>query len=98
MFSHYVTIAVSLFALGLIGVLIRRNLVLILLCVELMLNAINIIFVAGAHYFAIGEARLYVFFVLTISAAEVAVGLVLVLSLFREFDSIDVDDLSELKW
>jgi NADH-quinone oxidoreductase subunit K len=98
MFQHYLLVAVTLFGLGLLGVLLRRNLVLILLCVELMLNAVNIIFVAGAHYFGIGEARLYVFFVLTISAAEVAVGLVLVLSLFKRFNSIDIGDLQEMKW
>lgn len=98
MFQHYILVAVTLFGLGLLGVLLRRNLVLILLCVELMLNAINLIFVSGGHYLGLGEARLYVFFVLTISAAEVAVGLVLVLSLFRRYDSIDVADLSEMKW
>ncbi len=98
MFQQYLLVALTLFGLGLLGVLLRRNLILILLCVELMLNAVNIIFVAGAHYFGFGEARLYVFFVLTISAAEVAVGLVLVLSLFKRFQSIDIADLREMKW
>lgn len=98
MFQHYILVAVTLFGMGLLGVLLRRNLVLILLCVELMLNAVNLIFVSGAHYLGLGEARLYVFFVLTISAAEVAVGLVLVLSLFKRYDSIDVADLQEMKW
>jgi NADH-quinone oxidoreductase subunit K len=98
MLQYYVGVAIGLFTIGLIGVLLRRNIVLILLCVELMLNSLNIVFVAAGHYLSAADAYLFVFFILTISAAEVAVGLVLVLSLYRRYDSIDVDQLSELKW
>lgn len=98
MLNHYIVLAVTLFGLGLLGVLLRRNMVLILLCVELMLNSLNLIFVAGSQFLSIGAGRLYVFFVLTVSAAEVAVGLVLVMVLFKEYETIDVEDLSELKW
>ncbi len=98
MFHYYLLVALSLFTIGLIGVLLRRNLVLILLCVELMLNSLNVIFVAGGHYFSGSDARMFVLFILTVSAAEVAVGLVLVLSLYRQYDSLDVNYLSELKW
>lgn len=98
MFSHYVVLAVTLFGLGLLGVLLRRNMVLILLCVELMLNSLNLIFVAGGQYLSLGSGRLFVFFVLTVSAAEVAVGLILVMSLFKEYDTVDINDLSEMKW
>lgn len=98
MFQLYISVAVGLFGLGLIGVLLRNNLILILLCVELMLNSVNIIFVAAAHYLSMGEALLFVFFILTISAAEVAVGLVLVLSLYKQYNSVDVNELMEMKW
>ncbi|MFB6345738.1 MAG: NADH-quinone oxidoreductase subunit NuoK [bacterium] len=98
MLNHYIVLAVSLFGIGLLGVLLRRNMVIILLCVELMLNSLNLIFVAGSQYLSLAAGRLYVFFVLTVSAAEVAVGLVLVMTLFKTYDTIDINDLSEMKW
>ncbi|MFB6355762.1 MAG: NADH-quinone oxidoreductase subunit NuoK [bacterium] len=80
-YEHYLLIAGLLFSIGLLGVLIRRNLVVVLLCIELMLNAVNLIFVSASHFLGAGEGLMFVFFVLTVSAAEVAVGLALVISL-----------------
>lgn len=98
MFYHFAIVALALFGVGLMGVLLRRNMILMLLSIELMLNATNILFVAGQRYLAADFGRLYVFFVLSLSAAEVAVGLALVVVLFRTLDTINVDDLSEMKF
>ncbi len=98
MFHLYLMVALWLFGIGLIGVLIRRNIIVILLCIELMLTAVNLIFVASAFQLGIAGARLFVFFVLTVSAAEVAVGLSIVLSLYRRYRIVDSDELAELKW
>ncbi len=98
MFPYYLVVAVILFGIGFLGVLIRRNLVVVLLCIELMLNSANLIFVAAGNFLATGHGRIFVFFVLTVSAAEVAVGLALVVALYRRFNTVNIDDLSELKW
>jgi len=98
MFYHYVIVALILFGIGLMGVLLRRNMILVLLSIELMLNATNVIFVAAQRYLAADAGRLLVFFVLTVSAAEVAVGLALVVVMYRTVGTINVDDLSELNF
>lgn len=98
MLSLYVMVALGLFLIGTFGVLLRRNLVLVLLSIELMLNAVNLIFVAASRYSGAGDGRVFVFFVLTISAAEVAVGLSLVVSLYKRLSTVNIDDLAELKW
>lgn len=98
MFPYYLVVAVILFGIGFLGVMIRRNLVVVLLCIELMLNSANLVFVAVSNFLATGHGRVFVFFVLTVSAAEVAVGLALVVALYRRFNTVNIDDLSELKW
>lgn len=98
MYPYYLLVALVLFSVGLLGVLLRRNLVIILLSIELMLNSVNLIFVAASHFLGSGDGRIFVFFVLTVSAAEVAVGLALVIAIFRRTGSIDIDELRELKW
>lgn len=98
MYPYYLLVSILLFSIGLLGVLIRRNLVIVLLSIELMLNSVNLIFVSASHYLASGDGRIFVFFVLTVSAAEVAVGLALVISIFRRLGTIDMDELRELKW
>lgn len=98
MYPYYLLVALVLFSIGLLGVLLRRNLVIILLSIELMLNSVNLIFVSASHYLATGDGRIFVFFVLTVSAAEVAVGLALVIAIFRKTGSIDLNKLRELKW
>jgi NADH-quinone oxidoreductase subunit K len=97
-YPYYLLVSIVLFSIGLLGVLLRRNLVVVLLCVELMLNSTNLIFVSASQYLSAGDGRVFVFFILTVSAAEVAVGLALVISIFRRMDSIDMDQLKELKW
>jgi NADH-quinone oxidoreductase subunit K len=95
--SGFLVVSVILFTLGALGVLIRRNAIIIFMSVELMLNAANLAFVAFARGYDLLSGQLFVFFVMTVSAAEVAVGLALIVAIFRSKHSIDVDQMSSLK-
>jgi NADH-quinone oxidoreductase subunit K len=95
--SYYLAISAFLFAMGALGVLIRRNPLIIFMSVELMLNAANLAFVAFASSFGVLTGQIFVFFVMTVSAAEVAVGLALIVVIFRTKHSIDVDLMNSLK-
>src|ERR687889_2640430 len=95
--SYYVVLSAIVFTTGLVGVLIRRNIIVILLSVELMLNATNINFVAFSEYFHNVAGQVFVFFALTVAAAEVAVGLAIFISLHPAHASIYVDDLNFFK-
>jgi len=95
--SYYVALSAILFTLGVMGVLIRRNAIIIFMSVELMLNAANLVFVAFARQFMLLDGQVFVFFVMTVAAAEVAVGLALIVTIFRTKKSISVDDLNSLK-
>ncbi len=96
--NYYLGLSVALFALGVAGVLIRRNILIILMCLEMMLNAVNLAFIGFADHFKAVDGQMFVFFVLTVAAAEVAVGLALVVAIFRQRASVYVDDLNILKW
>ena len=93
----YLGLSAALFSLGVIGVLVRRNAIIIFMSVELMLNSANLAFVAFARYFNRLDGQIIVFFVMTVAAAEVAVGLALIVAIFRSKHSIDVDQMSSLK-
>jgi NADH-quinone oxidoreductase subunit K len=95
---YYVILSAIVFLTGVMGVLIRRNIIVILLSVELMLNATNINFVAFSEYFHNVTGQVFVFFALTVAAAEVAVGLAIIIALYRSQSSINVDDFRLLKW
>ncbi len=95
---HYLFLSAALFALGVIGVMIRRNLIVVLMCLELMLNAVNLSFVAFARYLNSMEGQIFVLFVMVVAAAEVAVGLAIAVAIFREKGSIDINDINILKW
>jgi len=100
--NYYLILAAALFSMGAIGVLIRRNSLVIFMSVELMLNAANLTFVTFAKMFGTNAAsvhngQIFVFFVMTVAAAEVAVGLALIVAIFRKKQSIDVDQLNNLK-
>ena len=95
--SGFLTVSAILFTMGALGVLIRRNAIIIFMSVELMLNAANLAFVAFARSYNVLSGQLFVFFVMTVSAAEVAVGLALIVAIFRSKHSIDVDQMSSLK-
>ena len=95
--SYFFALSAILFALGALGVLIRRNAIIIFMSIELMLNAANLLFVAFARSFESLDGQIYVFFVIAVAAAEVAVGLALIVTIFRTKHSIDIDELSSLK-
>ena len=93
----YLALSAALFSIGVIGVLIRRNAIVIFMSVELMLNSANLAFVAFARYFQHLDGQIIVFFVMTVAAAEVAVGLALIVAIFKSKKSINVDDISLMK-
>jgi NADH-quinone oxidoreductase subunit K len=95
--THYVSLSAVLFIIGVAGVLIRRNAILIFMSVELMLNAANLAFVAFARHFDRLDGQIIAFFVMTVAAAEVAVGLALIVTIFKSKLSIDVDEISSMK-
>ena len=96
--SHYLIVSAMLFAIGTAGVFLRRNLITILLSIEIMLNAVNLTFVAAGRQFAAVDGQIIVFFVMTVAAAEAAVGLALVIALFRHRESLNPDAFTSLKW
>ena len=95
--SYYLALSAILFSMGAMGVLIRRNALVVFMSIELMLNAANLAFVAFAKGYGVFTGQLFVFFVMTVAAAEVAVGLALIVSIFRSKQSIDVDQMSSMK-
>ncbi len=95
--QFFLVLSVLMFVIGIVGVLVRRNAIVIFMCLELMFNAANLAFVAFASYYNALEGQLFVFFVIAVAAAEVAVGLALMVAIFRAKHSIDVDQMSSLK-
>jgi NADH-quinone oxidoreductase subunit K len=96
--NHYLALSALLFAIGVAGIFLRRNLITLLLSVEIMLNAVNLTFVAAGRYYAAVDGQIIVFFVMTVAAAEAAVGLALVIALFRHRESLNPDAFTSLKW
>ncbi len=96
--SDYVILSAILFAIGVAGVLTRRNVIVIFMCIELMLNAVNLSFVAFARHLGSGSGQVFVFFVMAVAAAEVAVGLAIIIALFRNRETVDVGEVNILKW
>jgi NADH-quinone oxidoreductase subunit K len=95
--SYYVALSAILFTLGVVGVLTRRNAIIIFMSIELMLNSANLLFVAFAREFQQLDGQIFVFFIMTVAAAEVAVGLALIVTIFRTKQSINVDEINQLK-
>jgi NADH-quinone oxidoreductase subunit K len=95
--TPYVLLSAILFALGVIGVLVRRNALMIFMSIELMLNSANLALVAFARQWGQLDGQMFVFFIMTVAAAEVAVGLALIVTIFRARRSTNVDDLAQLK-
>lgn len=96
--SYYLILSGIMFITGVVGVLLRRNIIIILLSVELMLNATNINFVAFSQYLHDVAGQVFVFFALTVAAAEVAVGLAIIIALYRAKSAINIDEFQLLKW
>lgn len=95
--SWYLALSAVLFTIGVAGVIIKRNVLSMFMCIELMLNAVNLTFVAFSSYFRDVTGQLFVFIVMTVAAAEAAVGLGIIIAIFRNRESLDVDDASIMK-
>ncbi|MBW7860235.1 MAG: NADH-quinone oxidoreductase subunit NuoK [Rhodocyclaceae bacterium] len=96
--SHYLILGAILFAIGVVGIFLnRKNLIVLLMAIELMLLAVNINFVAFSHYMGDLAGQIFVFFILTVAAAESAIGLAILVVLFRNLRTINVEDLDSLK-
>jgi len=95
--SYYLGLSAVLFVTGILGVLLRRNALVIFMSLELMFNASNLLFVAFSAYYKILTGQIFVFFVMAVAAAEVAVGLALMVAIFRTKHSVDVDQVNVLK-
>ena len=96
--NNYLIVSAILFAIGTIGVLTRRNAIVIFMCVELMLNAVNLTFIALSKYLGNIDGQIFVFFVMTVAAAEAAVGLALMIAFYKNRESIDVEEVNLMKW
>ncbi len=96
--QHYLLLSAILFVLGVTGVMVRRNLVIVLMSLELMLNAVNLTFIAFSRYLDSVEGQVFVLFVMVVAAAEVAVGLAIAVSIYRQTGSINVNDINVMKW
>ena len=95
--NHYLVLGAILFSLGVLGVLVRRNALVILMCIELMLNAVNLNFVAFAKYTNNIDGQVMVFFVMTIAAAEAAVGLAIAVNIYKRFKDVNISRFENLK-
>ena len=95
---NYLILSAVIFAIGVIGVLIRRNLIVILMSIELMLNAVNLTFIAFSRYLGSAEGQVVVFFVMAVAAAEAVIGLAIIISVYRHRQSLDPQEMQLLKW
>jgi NADH-quinone oxidoreductase subunit K len=96
--NHYILLSAIIFTIGVIGVLIRRNAIIIFMSVELMLNAVNLLLTAFSAYSGDASGQVFVFFIMALAAAEVAVGLAIIVMVYRNTSSIDINILNRLKW
>ena len=96
--DKYIYLSMALFIIGVIGVMIRRNAIVIFMCVELMLNAVNLLLVAFSAKLNDASGQMFVFFIMTVAAAEVAVGLAIIVMLYRNTRSVDINIANKLKW
>ncbi len=94
----YILLSTVLFSIGVLGVLFRRNAIIIFMSIELMLNAVNLLLVAFSSYLSDSKGQVFVFFIMAVAAAEVAVGLAILMMVYRNSKSSDINDLSKLKW
>lgn len=96
--EYYLALAGVLFSIGAVGVLTRRNAIIIFMCIELMLNSVNLTLVAFSSFLGSSAGQIFVFFVMTVAAAEAAVGLAIILALFRNKQTIYVDEVNLMRW
>jgi NADH-quinone oxidoreductase subunit K len=95
--SHYLALSVILFVLGAAGFILRRNIISVFMCIELMLNAVNVAFMAFSRFRGSLDGQLFVFFVIVVAAAEAAVGLAIIIAVYRNRESLNIEDLDSMK-
>jgi len=96
--EYYLYLSATLFSIGVLGVLYRRNAIIVFMCIELMLNAVNLLMVAFSNYLNDSAGQVFVFFIMAVAAAEVAVGLAILIMMFRNTKTTDINVLNRLKW
>ena len=96
--SYYILLSSALFAIGVIGVLLRRNAIIVFMCIELMLNAVNVLLVAFSNYHKDSDGQVFVFFIMAVAAAEVGVGLAILVVIYNNLKTTDINILNKLKW
>ncbi|MBC7653978.1 MAG: NADH-quinone oxidoreductase subunit NuoK [Oligoflexus sp.] len=96
--NHYILLSAIIFTIGVVGVLIRRNAIIIFMSIELMLNAVNLLLAAFSAYSGDASGQVFVFFIMALAAAEVAIGLAIIVMVYRNTSSIDINILNRLKW
>ncbi|MFY7999337.1 MAG: NADH-quinone oxidoreductase subunit NuoK [Candidatus Kapaibacteriota bacterium] len=96
--DYYLLLSAALFTIGAVGVLTRRNAIMMFMCIELMLNSVNLTLVAFSSYLGDSAGQIFVFFVMTVAAAEAAVGLAIILALFRNKQTVYVDEVNLMRW
>ena len=96
--QYYIFLSTILFCIGVLGVLVRRNAIIIFMSIELMLNAVNLLLVAFSSYLSDSKGQVFVFFIMAVAAAEVAVGLAILMMVYRNSKSSDINILNKLKW
>ncbi|MFN7491789.1 MAG: NADH-quinone oxidoreductase subunit NuoK [Cyclobacteriaceae bacterium] len=96
--DYYLWLSAALFTIGVLGVLFRRNAIVIFMCIELMLNAVNLLLVAFSNYYSDASGQVFVFFIMAVAAAEVAVGLAILMLMYRNTKTTDINILNRLKW
>jgi NADH-quinone oxidoreductase subunit K len=95
--SHYLAVSVILFVLGAAGFIFRRSIITVFMCIELMLNAVNLAFIAFSRFLGNLDGQLFAFFVIVVAAAEAAVGLAIIIALYRNRETLNIEDLDSLK-
>ena len=96
--NFYLILALLLFSIGVIGVLTRRNAIVVFMCIELMLNSVNLVFVSFSSFLGNLNGQIFVFFIMTVAAAEAAIGLAIIIALYRNKSTINLDEINILKW
>jgi len=96
--NFFLILALLLFSIGVVGVLIRRNAIIVFMCIELMLNSVNLVFVTFSSFLGNLNGQIFVFFIMTVAAAEAAIGLAIIIALFRNKSTINLEEINILKW
>ncbi len=96
--NHYILLSALLLLIGVAGVLTRRNAIIVFMCIELMLNAVNLAFLAFSRFLGVMDGHIFVFMVITVAAAEAGIGLAIIVALFRNRETVNIDEMNLMRW